>query len=86
MKQKKYYLNEDQMPKKWYNIVADIPNKPLPPLDPKTGEPIGPEALTPLFPMELIMQEVSQERFIDIPEAIREKYKIYRPSPLIRAT
>lgn len=86
MKQKKYYLNEDQMPKKWYNIVADMPNKPLPPLDPKTGEPIGPEALTPLFPMELIMQEVSQERFIDIPEAIREKYKIYRPSPLIRAT
>lgn len=86
MQQKKYYLSEDQMPKQWYNIVADMPNKPLPPLDPKTKKPIGPEALTPIFPMAVIMQEVSQERFIDIPEPVLEKYRIYRPSPLIRAT
>lgn len=86
MKRKKYFLDEEQMPKQWYNIVADMPNKPLPPLNPATMEPIGPEALAPLFPMELIMQEVSQERFINIPEEVLEKYKIYRPSPLIRAT
>lgn len=86
MTQKKFYLAEDQMPEFWYNIVADMPNKPLPPLHPATGEPIGPDALSPLFPMELIMQEVSQERFIEIPEAVREKYLLYRPSPLIRAT
>lgn len=86
MKRKKYFLDEEQMPKQWSNIVADMPNKPLPPLNPATMEPIGPEALAPLFPMELIMQEVSQERFIDIPEEVLEKYKIYRPSPLIRAT
>ncbi|MFA7616180.1 MAG: TrpB-like pyridoxal phosphate-dependent enzyme [Moheibacter sp.] len=86
MKQKKYFLSEDQMPKFWYNIAADMPNKPLPPLHPATGEPIGPEALAPLFPMELIEQEVSTERFIEIPEEVREKYLMYRPSPLIRAT
>lgn len=86
MKQKKYFLSEDQMPKFWYNIAADMPNKPLPPLHPATGELIGPEALTPLFPMELIEQEVSTERFIEIPEEVREKYLLYRPSPLIRAS
>lgn len=86
MSNKKFYLSEEQMPKFWYNIVADMPNKPLPPLNPQTLEPIGPEALTPLFPMELIQQEVSQERYIEIPEEVLEKYKIYRPSPLIRAT
>ena len=86
MNQKKYFLNEDQMPKHWYNIAADMPNKPLPPLHPATKEPIGPEALSPLFPMELILQEVSEERYIPIPEEVLEKYKIYRPSPLIRAT
>lgn len=86
MKTKKFFLDENQMPKQWYNIVADMPNKPQPPLDPKTMQPIGPEALAPLFPMELIMQEVSQERYIDIPEEVLDKYRIYRPSPLIRAT
>lgn len=86
MNQKKYFLNEDQMPKQWYNIAADMPNKPLPPLHPATKQPIGPEALSPLFPMELILQEVSEERYIPIPEEVLEKYKIYRPSPLIRAT
>lgn len=86
MSNKKFYLSEDQMPKQWYNIVADMPNKPLPPLHPQTREPIGQEALTPLFPMELIMQEITQDRYVDIPEEILEKYRIYRPSPLIRAT
>ena len=86
MRQKKYILSEQELPTQWYNIQADMPNKPLPPLHPQTREPIGPEALTPLFPMELIMQEVTQDRYVDIPEEILEKYKIYRPSPLIRAT
>lgn len=86
MKQKKIYLPEDQMPKFWYNIAADMPNKPLPPLNPTTRKPIGPEALAALFPMELILQEVSAERFIEIPQPVRDKYLLYRPSPLIRAT
>lgn len=86
MKRKKFLLDEDQMPTQWYNIVADMPNKPLPPLHPQTKEPIGPDALAPLFPMELIMQEVSQDRYIDIPQEVRQKYLLYRPSPLIRAT
>lgn len=86
MKQKKYYLNEEHMPKFWYNIMADMPNKPLPPLHPGTGEPIGPDALAPLFPMSLIEQEVSMERFIEIPREVRDKYLLFRPSPLIRAT
>lgn len=81
----KISLSEREMPRQWYNIVADMPNKPLPPLNPATREPIGPEALTPIFPMELIKQEVSQERFIDIPDEVLDLYKIYRPSPLFRA-
>lgn len=86
MKQKKFYLEENQMPRQWYNIVADMPNKPLPPLDPKSLEPIDPDALRAIFPDEIVKQEISQEAFIDIPEEVLEKYKIYRPSPLIRAT
>ena len=74
------------MPTHWYNIVADMPNKPLPPLNPKTKQPVGPEDLAPLFPMELIKQEVSAERYIEIPDEVREIYKIWRPSPLFRAT
>ncbi|HRP90093.1 MAG TPA: TrpB-like pyridoxal phosphate-dependent enzyme [Edaphocola sp.] len=85
MKRKKFFLSEEEMPRNWYNIMADLPNKPLPPLHPATGQPIGPDALSPLFPMELILQEVSAERYIEIPEAVLDKYKIYRPSPLIRA-
>jgi len=81
----KILLTEKEMPKQWYNIQADLP-KPLPPvLHPGTGKPIGPEDLAPLFPMALIQQEVSQERWIDIPEELQEIYKIWRPSPLIRA-
>src|ERR1035437_6275566 len=84
--QVKFVLDETHIPKTWYNLTADLP-KPLPPvLHPGTKQPIGPADLEPLFPMELILQEVSNERYIDIPEPIREVYRIYRPSPLIRAT
>ncbi len=85
MNDTKILLNEDEMPKQWYNIQADLP-KPLPPvIHPGTGQPIGPDDLAPLFPMGLIMQEVSQERYIDIPEEILDVYKLWRPSPLVRA-
>jgi len=83
---KKIFLNETDMPRHWYNIVADMPNKPLPPLHPGTKQPVGPEDLAPLFPMELIKQEVSAERYIEIPDQVRDIYKIWRPSPLFRAT
>jgi tryptophan synthase beta chain len=78
-------LPESELPTHFYNIAADLPEPLPPPLHPATKEPIGPEALAPLFPMELIRQEVSAERFIEIPEPVREAYRIYRPSPLIRA-
>ncbi len=76
----------DDVPRRWYNILADFP-KPLPmPLNPATKEPIGPEALAPIFPMEIIRQEVSQDRYVDIPEEVREAYlRMGRPSPLYRA-
>ncbi|MGE5594484.1 MAG: TrpB-like pyridoxal phosphate-dependent enzyme [Hyphomicrobiales bacterium] len=86
MTQKKYFLPESEIPTHWYNIAADLKSAPPPPLHPATHEPIGPEALAPLFPMELIKQEVSTERFIPIPDEVREVYRIWRPSPLIRAT
>ncbi len=86
MSAKKIYLPENQVPDQWYNIMADMPNKPQPPLNPATKEPIGPEALAPLFPMELIKQEVATDRWIAIPQEVRDIYKIWRPSPLIRAT
>ena len=73
---RKITLNESEIPTHWYNIVADMPNKPLPPLNPGTHEPIGPEALAPLFPMELIKQEVSQEKWIEIPEQVRDVYTL----------
>ena len=83
--QTKYLLNESQMPKFWYNIQADLP-KPLPAvLHPGTLQPIGPADLAPLFPMELILQEVSTEREIEIPEPVRDIYKLWRPAPLYRA-
>ena len=81
----KYLLDESRIPKSWYNLAADLP-KPLPPvLHPGTGQPIGPDDLAPLFPMALIMQEVSADREIEIPEPVREVYKQWRPSPLFRA-
>src|SRR6218665_2700625 len=86
MAQRKITLQESEIPTHWYNILADMPNKPLPPLHPGTQQPLGPEDLAPLFPMELIKQEVSTERYIEIPQEVQELYKIYRPTPLIRAT
>ncbi len=83
--QTKYLLSERDIPEYWYNIVADMPNKPLPPLHPATHEPIGPEALAPLFPMELIKQEVSADPWIEIPDEVRDIYRLWRPTPLYRA-
>lgn len=82
---RKIFLDENEMPTQWYNIVADMPNKPLPPLHPATKQPVTAEDLAPLFPMGLIEQEVSTERWIDIPEQVLDLYKIWRPSPLYRA-
>lgn len=85
MKTRKITLNENEIPENWYNIVADMPNKPLPPLHPGTLEPIGPDALAPLFPMALIEQEVSTEKYIPIPDEVRNIYSLWRPTPLYRA-
>lgn len=84
-KQTRFILNETDIPKKWYNILADSPVPPAPVLNPQTLEPITPEFLSVLFPMELIMQEMSSDRYIDIPEEVRDIYKLWRPTPLIRA-
>jgi tryptophan synthase beta chain len=84
--QKKFNLEESAIPEQWYNIAADLKTPPPPPLHPATHEPIGPEALAPLFPMELIKQEVSTERYIPIPDEVREILRLWRPTPLIRAT
>jgi tryptophan synthase beta chain len=81
----KFVLDEDHIPRAWYNIAADLPVAPSPYLHPATLEPIGPGDLAPLFPMALILQEVSQDREIEIPEPVREAYTLYRPSPLYRA-
>ena len=81
----KYVLDEDRIPRAWYNIVADLPVPPAPVLHPGTGQPIGPADLAPLFPMAVIAQEVSGEREIEIPGPVREAYRLYRPSPLYRA-
>jgi tryptophan synthase beta chain len=81
----KYILDETHIPKHWYNIVADLPSPPPPVLHPGTKQPVGPDDLAPLFPMALIMQEVSAEREVEIPEPVREIYRQWRPSPLYRA-
>ena len=83
--QTRYLLTEKDIPTHWVNIAADLPEPPLPPLSPATGEPAGPEDLTPIFPMGLIMQEVSAEPMIEIPEEVRKAYGIWRPTPLHRA-
>jgi tryptophan synthase beta chain len=85
LKRTKILLDENDIPKKWYNILPDMPTPLSPPLNPGTKEPIGPKDLSPIFPMELIKQEMSQERFISIPEDVREIYTLWRPSPLYRA-
>ena len=81
----KFLLDESKLPRNWYNIAADLPVPLAPPLHPGTLQPLGPDDLAPLFPMELILQEVSTERYIPIPEPVREVFKLWRPSPLIRA-
>ena len=85
MKQTKIVLSDKEIPTKWYNIMADMPNLPKPPLHPATKQPISPQDLTPIFPMALIEQEVSRERWIDIPEEVLDLYTFWRPSPLFRA-
>jgi len=84
MSQIKIQLDESEIPKQWYNVIADMPNPPAPPLGPD-GKPVPPQALGAIFPEALIMQEVSGERWIPIPEAVREVYRLWRPSPLYRA-
>jgi tryptophan synthase beta chain len=81
----KYLLPESQIPTHWINLLPDLPGEPLPPLHPGTLQPAGPDDLAPLFPMALIMQEVSPDPEIEIPEPVREAYKLWRPSPLFRA-
>src|SRR3954453_9205479 len=80
-----YTLPQDRIPRAWYNILADLPAPMAPPLHPGTLKPIGPEDLAPLFPMALIMQEVSTEREIEIPDPVRQVYAQWRPTPLFRA-
>jgi tryptophan synthase beta chain len=83
--QHQYLLHESKLPKAWYNINADMPVPPQPVLHPTTLEPVTPDFLSVLFPMSLIQQEISTERYIDIPEPVREIYKLWRPTPLMRA-
>src|SRR6185312_8964114 len=81
----KILLDESEQPTQWYNLLADLPTPPPPVLHPGTLQPIGPDDLAPLFPMELIGQEVSTERYLDIPGAVLDVYRLWRPSPLFRA-
>jgi pyridoxal-phosphate dependent TrpB-like enzyme len=81
----KILLDESRIPRNWYNVLADLPSPPPPPLHPGTLQPIGPDDLAPLFPAELIAQEVSTERFIAIPEDVLDVYRLWRPTPLVRA-
>jgi tryptophan synthase beta chain len=83
--QHKYLLDESEMPTRWYNVIPDLPSPPPPPLHPGTHQPVGPEDLAPLFPMDLILQEVSTESYIDIPDEVLDVYRLWRPSPLYRA-
>jgi len=81
----KFILDESQIPAAWYNIIPDLPAPPPPPLHPGTGQPVGPDDLAPLFPMELIGQEVTGAGYVDIPGEVIDVYKLWRPTPLIRA-
>ncbi|PLY01116.1 MAG: TrpB-like pyridoxal phosphate-dependent enzyme [Desulfuromonas sp.] len=83
--QTKFLLNEDQIPKRWYNIIPDLPGPMAPVIHPGTLQPVSPDDLLPLFTMQIIEQEVSQERWIEIPEEVREIYRLWRPSPMFRA-
>ena len=81
----KIQLDESALPRQWYNVVADLPAPPPPPLHPATLQPVGPDDLAPLFPMDLILQEVTTQRFVPIPEPVRDVYRLWRPTPLYRA-
>src|SRR3954451_23181466 len=81
----KFLLSEDEIPTHWINLLPDLPGEPLPPLNPQTGAPAGPDDLTPIFPMGLIMQEVSPEPEVEIPEEVQKAYGLWRPTPLFRA-
>ena len=81
----KFILDESQIPTQWYNIIPDLPAPPPPPLHPGTLQPVGPDDLAPLFPMELIRQEVTGESYVDIPGEVIDVYKLWRPTPLFRA-
>jgi tryptophan synthase beta chain len=83
--QTKYVLDEADLPTQWYNVIPDLPEPPPPPLHPGTREPVGPDDLAPLFPQALIAQEVTTDRYVDIPEDVRDVYRLWRPSPLYRA-
>src|SRR5260221_8503046 len=85
MEQTKFLLAESELPKRWYTIRADMPNPMQPVLHPGTGQPVGPDDLAPLFPMELILQEVSEEPEIAIPDEVLDIYSLWRPTPLYRA-
>ena len=85
-KQKKFILQESEIPTQWYNIQADMPNKPMPPIHPATKQPLGVDDLAHIFPRECCVQELDTEhRWIDIPEEVLDKYKFYRSTPLVRA-
>src|ERR687895_1718345 len=81
----KFVLDESRLPEAWYNLAADLPEPPPPVLHPGTGQPVGPDDLAPLFPMQIILQEVSTDRFVTIPEEVRSVYRLWRPTPLFRA-
>src|SRR5437763_17170557 len=81
----KYTLPESEIPPHWVNLLPDLPGDPIPPLNPQTLQPAGPPDLTPIFPMGVIEQEVSPEPGVEIPDAVRDAYKLYRPTPLFRA-
>lgn len=85
MRREYVYLKVEEIPKHYYNVLADLPFQLDPPLDPETMEPISPEKLLAIFPESLIEQEISAERFIPIPEPVLKEYAVYRPTPLIRA-
>jgi tryptophan synthase beta chain len=83
--QTKFTLTEDRIPTHWVNLLPDLPGDPLPPLNPGTMQPAGPDDLTPIFPMEIIGQEVSGDAEVEIPDAVRDFYRLWRPTPLYRA-
>ena len=85
MSETKFVLPQSEIPTGWYNIASDMPTRPQPVLHPGTGEPVGPDDLAPLFPMELILQEVSTDSEVAIPDEVRDIYKLWRPTPLYRA-